>query len=150
MHVTKAAVVLFQRNTQKKRRMEIGTGIGCSKSGISDGELVFGFGGISVPMFGIIGTDRRQGGIAMPASTDTKELKSPLRKLVQFFRRSRDRWKQKYQELKLRCKRLATQVAAVERSREHWRTEVRVLRQRVTELERQLGGQKIQPQRLGS
>jgi hypothetical protein len=59
-------------------------------------------------MFCMIGTDGRQGGIAMSASTDTKELKSPLRKLVQFFRRSRDRWKQKDQELKLRYKRLAT------------------------------------------
>jgi septal ring factor EnvC (AmiA/AmiB activator) len=86
----------------------------------------------------------------MFASTETKALKSPLRKLVQFFRRSRDRWKQKHQELKLRCKRLATQVAAVEKSREHWRTEVRVLRRRVAELERQLGEPKVQPRAVGS
>ena len=68
--------------------------------------------------------------------------KSPQRKLVQFFRRSLDRWKHKHQDLKLRCKQLANQAAAVEKSREHWRTQVRTLRQRVTELERQLGEQK--------
>jgi hypothetical protein len=101
-------------------------------------------------MLCIIGGDHDQGGVTMLASTETKEFKSPLRKLVQFFLHSRDRWKQKYQELKLRCKRLANQVAVVEKSREHWRTEVRVLRQRVAELERQVGEQKVQPQRVGS
>lgn len=79
----------------------------------------------------------------MFASTETKEFRSPQRKLVQFFHRSRDRWKQKHQELKRRCKRLANQVAAVEKSREHWRTEVRSLRQRVAELERQLEKPKV-------
>lgn len=86
----------------------------------------------------------------MFASTETVEFKSPQRKLVQFFRHSRDRWKQKHQELKLRCKRLANQAAAVERSREHWRTEVRTLRRRVAELERQLGEPKVPSRRVAS
>jgi hypothetical protein len=93
-------------------------------------------------MLCIIGGDHCQGGVAMFAGPEAKEFKSPQRKLVQFFRSSRDRWKQKYHDLKLRCKRLANQGAAVEKSREHWRTQVRTLQQRAAELERQSGEQK--------
>ena len=48
-------------------------------------------------------------------------FKSPMRKLVKFFRKSRDGWKAKYQEAKTLNKRLATQVRAVEKSRAAWR-----------------------------
>jgi hypothetical protein len=48
-------------------------------------------------------------------------LKSPMRKLVKFFRKSRDGWKAKCQEAKTLNKRLATQVRAVEKSRAVWR-----------------------------
>jgi hypothetical protein len=48
-------------------------------------------------------------------------FKSPVRKLVKFFRKSRDGWKAKCQEAKTLNKRLATQVRAVQRSRDAWR-----------------------------
>ena len=48
-------------------------------------------------------------------------FKSPLQKLVKFFRKSRDGWKAKCQEAKTLNKRLATQVRAVEKSRAAWR-----------------------------
>jgi lipopolysaccharide export system protein LptC len=48
-------------------------------------------------------------------------FKSPVRKLVKFFRKSRDGWKAKCQEAKTLNKRLATQVRAVEKSRAAWR-----------------------------
>jgi hypothetical protein len=48
-------------------------------------------------------------------------FKSPMRKLVKFFRKSRDSWKAKCLEAKTLNKRLATQVRAVEKSRAAWR-----------------------------
>ena len=52
---------------------------------------------------------------------ESDELKSPVRKLVRFFRSSRDGWKSKYQEAKRNNKRLVNQVRVVEKSREHWK-----------------------------
>jgi hypothetical protein len=69
------------------------------------------------------------------------ELKSPLRKLVQFFQRSRDNWKRKCQERKRRCVALSNQLRAVEASRSRWkgiaqeqRLEAQRLRQQVEAL----------------
>lgn len=50
------------------------------------------------------------------------ELRSPLRKLVRFFQRSRDQWKRKAQERKQACERMGNQVRAVTASRDKWRT----------------------------
>lgn len=61
--------------------------------------------------------------------------KSPLRKLVEFFERSRDRWKAKYQELKRQWKGMQNQVRAVEKSRELWALRAKQAEQRVAELE---------------
>ena len=48
-------------------------------------------------------------------------FKSPIYKLMEFFPKSRDRWKAKCKEAKLENKKLANQVRAVEKSRKHWR-----------------------------
>ena len=69
---------------------------------------------------------------------ETKELRSPVRKLVRFFRSSRDGWKAKCQEWKRNNKKLSNQVRAVEKSREHWRQIAKAERQRVRQLEREL------------
>ena len=62
--------------------------------------------------------------------------KTPIRKLVRFFKRSRDRWKAKYFARKEQCKRMENKARAVEKSRAKWRdaaeqaqTEIRQLRQ---------------------
>lgn len=67
--------------------------------------------------------------------------KSPVKKLVRFFEKSRDKWKQKYMERKNQCRKLSNQVRAVEGSRERWRNqakaaekEIKQLRQQVEEL----------------
>jgi len=73
-------------------------------------------------------------------SAESKEYKSPLYKLVDFFRRSRDKWKAKHKASKRESKRLANQTAAVERSRERWRTECKKLRHEVASLKKQLSG----------
>jgi len=54
-----------------------------------------------------------------------------------FLGRSRDRWKQKYKNLKVDSKRLQNRVADVTKSRERWREQAEQLAQRVQELEAQ-------------
>jgi muramoyltetrapeptide carboxypeptidase LdcA involved in peptidoglycan recycling len=77
------------------------------------------------------------------ASTiESREFRSPQRKLVRFFQKSRDNWKRKCQAAKQRCKLLANQVRAVEKSREQWRAEAEAARRRVEELEQMLAAQK--------
>ena len=78
----------------------------------------------------------------MSVGMEAREFKSPLRKLVRFFRSSRDAWKEKHGKLKQHCKKLANQTAAVEKRRDRWRQEVRELRQTVKKLEGELERQK--------
>lgn len=53
--------------------------------------------------------------------TTTKEYKSPVRKLAEFFERSRDAWKRKYQDVKRQLRGSEHQRRAVEQSRRQWR-----------------------------
>jgi len=66
------------------------------------------------------------------------EFRSPLRKLVRFFQSSRDNWKRKCQQAKLKSKLMGNQVRAVEASRAEWRSRAEKSEQRVAELEREL------------
>ena len=72
----------------------------------------------------------------------TEDLKSPLRKLVRFFQRSRNRWKAKYRALKDECRLMGNQVRAVEKSREKWRQQVQQAQQQVRQLQQELQGYK--------
>ena len=56
-----------------------------------------------------------------------KSYKSPPRKLVAFFEKSRDRWKAKCREAKIEVKRLKNRVRFLERSKEHWKSRVKEL-----------------------
>lgn len=78
----------------------------------------------------------------MAVGMETKEFKSPAPKLIRFFQRSRDKWKQKHHEVKRICKKLGNQVAAVEKSRQLWRTRAKRLHARIRELEAALELQK--------
>jgi septal ring factor EnvC (AmiA/AmiB activator) len=69
---------------------------------------------------------------------EAQEFKSPVRKLLRFFHKSRDGWRRKHHELRGRCKKLSNQVRAVERSRQQWKTRVKEQEQRLGELEREL------------
>jgi hypothetical protein len=71
-------------------------------------------------------------------SKDLDELSSPPRKLLPFFKTSRDGWKAKHHEVKEECKLLSNQVRAVEKSREKWRARAEAAEQRVKELEREI------------
>jgi chromosome segregation ATPase len=65
------------------------------------------------------------------------EYTTPHRVQAWFLGRSRDRWKQKYMDLKAEAERLQRRVADVGKSREKWRDEAEELRRRVQELEAQ-------------
>ena len=54
-----------------------------------------------------------------------------------FLGRSRKRWKQKHQELKVEAKRWQNRVADVTKSREKWREQAEQMSRRVQELEAQ-------------
>ncbi len=60
------------------------------------------------------------------------------RKLAQSFRVSRDKWKEKALIRREDCRRLKTQVAALEASRAHWREIARESKLRAAKLESQL------------
>lgn len=74
----------------------------------------------------------------LEATAVESELKSPLRKLVQFFQSSRDKWKAKHQELKRERKGMQNQVRAVENSRQQWMERAMKASVRVAELEREV------------
>jgi chromosome segregation ATPase len=61
-----------------------------------------------------------------------------------FLGRSRDRWKQKYMDLKAEAERLQRRVADVGKSREKWREEAEELRRRARELEVQTAALQVQ------
>ena len=53
--------------------------------------------------------------------SDTKEYKSPRRKLVKFFERSRDQWKAKSAEAEATVKRQKNRIRYLEASKEKWK-----------------------------
>jgi chromosome segregation ATPase len=64
--------------------------------------------------------------------------KSPLRKLVEFFRRSRDGWKAKYLAKKEQYKLMSNQLRAVEKSRAKWRQTAEEAQQEIRQLQQGL------------
>ena len=70
------------------------------------------------------------------------KYRSPRYKLVMFFERSRDNWKRKTKEAKLKIKRLSTNLAATRESRQMWRERATQASKRIAELEQELEIQK--------
>ena len=69
------------------------------------------------------------------AASAREAYKSRPGALIWFFRKSRDRWKSKYQELKATVKGFKNQIAAVTKSREQWRLKAQQICAYVTALE---------------
>ena len=63
--------------------------------------------------------------------SDDKEYKSPSRKLVKFFKNSRDNWKSKYQDLKYKMKLMQNKILYLEKRKTQ-------LNQRIKELQQEL------------
>ncbi|EQD77604.1 hypothetical protein B1A_02880, partial [mine drainage metagenome] len=64
-----------------------------------------------------------------------KKYTTPRWVQVWFLQRSRDKWKQKYKQLKLYAKRMRNRVNDVTHSRENWREQTEKQGQRIKELE---------------
>ncbi len=72
------------------------------------------------------------------SDTMEREYRSPMRKLVRFFEKSRDQWKTKHHAVKEELKREQNQRRAVEKSRAAWRAKADAAEQRARELEVEL------------
>lgn len=77
----------------------------------------------------------------MPDSSEAKTYKSPRRKLVRFFEKSRDQWKTKHHQAKADAKRLTNRVRFLERSKAD-------LQKQVAELQRALAQHHAQAKTL--
>jgi hypothetical protein len=66
--------------------------------------------------------DTKAGSLSAP-----KVYKSPQRKLVRFFEKSRDQWKAKCRETKALVKRLKNRVRWLEHSRDRWKRQAQAL-----------------------
>lgn len=66
------------------------------------------------------------------------EYRSPMRKLVRFFEKSRDNWKRKCQESKKQIKLVNNQARAVEKSREQWRQRAEQLSEQLQQVHQEL------------
>lgn len=73
--------------------------------------------------------------------------RSRIRVLAEWFRQSRDNWKQKYMELKREIKRFKNRACDLEKSRDHWKQqasvrseEIDVLHAEFEQLKRRLEG----------
>ena len=64
---------------------------------------------------------------------DQNSYKSPVRKLVNFFEKSRDNWKEKYQRNKKENQKLKNKVCALKTSQQKWKSETLLLRKQVKE-----------------
>ena len=62
--------------------------------------------------------------------------KSPLRKLVKFFEKSRNNWKQKSLEYKKENRRLNKKLCALETAKKRWKDEAITLRKQLKNLEK--------------
>ena len=60
---------------------------------------------------------------------DSLPYRSPISKLVRFFRRSRDNWKSKCKVAKRENKSLKTRLAKMKESRDRWKAQARSLRE---------------------
>jgi Basic region leucine zipper len=69
------------------------------------------------------------------ATATREDYRSRPGALIWFFRKSRNRWKSKYQALKATVKGFKNQIAAVTKSREQWRAKAERVGEHVTALE---------------
>ncbi len=73
---------------------------------------------------------------------EVKIYRSPTRKLMQFFQRSRDAWKRKRQEGKVLNKRLSNRVRKLEVSRNLWKERAKQQQRELRQLRAELEAEK--------
>jgi hypothetical protein len=72
---------------------------------------------------------------------------SPLRKLVNFFKKSRDRWKEKYMAVKKENKKLINKVCFLKSSQQKWKNEALLLRKQLRQAAIDPGGVPLEPEK---
>ncbi|MHC4691025.1 MAG: hypothetical protein ACYS5F_15570 [Planctomycetota bacterium] len=77
----------------------------------------------------------------MKDSREKESYKSPQRKLIKFFEKSRDQWKAKCLVSKQELKRLKNRIRFLEKSKAHWKD-------RAKELEAELSHMKLKQEEL--
>jgi hypothetical protein len=78
----------------------------------------------------------------MEATKDVRSYRSPLSKLLPFFRDSRDGWKSKCLVAKTRIKRLENRVAGLIDSRRRWKEKARAYKAQIAKLAKELEREK--------
>jgi chromosome segregation ATPase len=81
----------------------------------------------------------------MHTTIDGTTYKSRRKRLLDFFKRSRDNWKRKCKQTKAELKLAKNQNRAVEKSRASWKTQAKKLEAEVQQLRRELEEQKTCP-----
>jgi hypothetical protein len=67
-------------------------------------------------------------------ASETKRYKSPRRKLVTFFEKSRDRWKTKCIEAKALVKKLKNRIRYLEANKEQWKRKALALEEELARM----------------
>lgn len=75
---------------------------------------------------------------------DRSSYRSPHRVLADWFRKSRNRWRQKYADLKAEIKRFKNRVYDLEKSRDRWKEHASVHRQHLDALQAEVERLKAQ------
>ncbi len=70
----------------------------------------------------------------MGEAQEVKSYKSPQRKLLRFFEKSRNQWKDKCKRTKSKVKRLQNRVRFLEKSKEGWKNRVKELEDEVARI----------------
>jgi chromosome segregation ATPase len=78
------------------------------------------------------------------AKNDQSSYRSPRRVLVDWFRKSRDNWRQKYAELKGEIKRFKNRVYDLEKSRDRWKEQAAAHQQQLDALQAEVERLKAQ------
>lgn len=68
----------------------------------------------------------------MEETSKGNNYKSPQRKLVKFFEKSRNQWKGKCQEAKSRVKKLNNRIRFLEKSKDQWKRRVKEVEEELT------------------
>ncbi len=75
---------------------------------------------------------------------ENRIYKSPLHKLVRFFEKSRDGWKEKHGKAKIENKYLQNRIRYLERTELQWKQETLELRKEIARLETEKKKEKLQ------
>jgi hypothetical protein len=78
----------------------------------------------------------------MELATEAKTYRSPAYKLIAFFIKSRDQWKEKCRDGKNRIKRLKNRVEGLKKGRQKWKEKAQAAQARVVQLTEALEQQK--------